>query len=562
MQQGGLRGAPIRVALRRGLVLTCVLALLGAVAGATYGWYRERNASAHATILVNPLDGNPFSTSGRGDNLTNMETEAQLVGSQDVLERVAGSEGVGRSAEELVSGLDVAVPANTQLIDIRFRSPDEAEAVQLAQAFATSFLAFREDRARSLVDSQVKSIEGQLEDRKAERAELTKNLSRAKGSESASLQAQIASINTQLDSLRSRIVELRIGPFNPGMIVTPAVVDDGTSLASWLVFGAIGMAAGLLASLVIALVRARSDTRVHHVEDIELSDRSLLAQVSLAETDRGFVHLTTMGSSGWSVSTGLQEVRVSVLTIDHRRPLVLLVASGSDDGGRAPLTVAGLALSLGSAGLRTILVDAVGAYGESPAAGRMPSLVEVLSGAKAVAPSDEMLSIIPSGNLGEVEELLMGPALPRLIRTLKQRADIILVATGGVRHYRARALGDCVDGVITEIVEGVSLQEDTRLGSQALEAKDFGLVYVGGGSATTVPEARPGVNIDDTSQRHEDSWKGDSAVVTEERAGDDSIAVEATPDGVGDEISANGRDDREHDASNPDAERDAHPVKS
>jgi polysaccharide biosynthesis transport protein len=70
--QGGSRAAALNAALRRGLVLTVVLCIVGAVAGAVVGQRISTVVVAKATILVNPLDGNPCSTKGRGDDLDNL----------------------------------------------------------------------------------------------------------------------------------------------------------------------------------------------------------------------------------------------------------------------------------------------------------------------------------------------------------------------------------------------------------------------------------------------------------------------------------------------------------
>ena len=71
------------------------------------GLRRAEDHTAQASILVSPLDGNPFYPSGRGDDLINLETEAQLVQSDSVANAVAERIGDPGTASDLLSGLDV-----------------------------------------------------------------------------------------------------------------------------------------------------------------------------------------------------------------------------------------------------------------------------------------------------------------------------------------------------------------------------------------------------------------------------------------------------------------------
>ena len=68
---------------------------MGAALGVAAGLRRAEEHSATSSILVSPLEGNPFSPSGRGDDLVNLETEAQLVGSDPVAREVSAMSGIG-----------------------------------------------------------------------------------------------------------------------------------------------------------------------------------------------------------------------------------------------------------------------------------------------------------------------------------------------------------------------------------------------------------------------------------------------------------------------------------
>src|SRR5829696_9237733 len=144
--QAGSRAAALNAALRRGLILTVVLCIVGAAVGALVGQRMSTVLVANATILVNPLDGNPFSTKGSGDDLENLETEAQLIQSNDVARMVQKREGKAAPIPDILAGLEVSVPPNTQILEIDYASRASAVSLSRAQWFAEEYLAYREGR--------------------------------------------------------------------------------------------------------------------------------------------------------------------------------------------------------------------------------------------------------------------------------------------------------------------------------------------------------------------------------------------------------------------------------
>ena len=73
------RRAALVAALRRSAALIVVLTLLGAGLGLAAGLLRSQSHTARASVLISPLVGNPYYPGGQGEELINLETEAQLV---------------------------------------------------------------------------------------------------------------------------------------------------------------------------------------------------------------------------------------------------------------------------------------------------------------------------------------------------------------------------------------------------------------------------------------------------------------------------------------------------
>ena len=101
--QGRLTGVA-----RRHLKLVCSLAAVATVAGVAGGFLLPASAKATATVLISPLDGNPYSTNGRGDDLTNLQSEAALVQADTVQQVVRQKFRAGDRSK-----VTVTVPPNT-----------------------------------------------------------------------------------------------------------------------------------------------------------------------------------------------------------------------------------------------------------------------------------------------------------------------------------------------------------------------------------------------------------------------------------------------------------------
>lgn len=438
---------------------------------------------AQAVILLNPLDGNPFSTSGRGDSLTNLETEAQLVRSFDVTDLVRQKTGIDTSNTDLLANLEVSSPTNTQLLEITYSDLDPAKAVEITQAFADEFLAFRESNARSLVDGQIELINQQIADRKTEQEKLSRELAKAGSTgQTAVLQTQLDAITTQINQLRARTAELQIGPFNPGQVVTPAKLHREGILDAWYAYAVLGAVIGAAIALLVSFVRSRTDTRIHHVDDVLVLGRQILGQVSQQDAASVQGDLGVIGPI--NVSASFRDLRVAVLTKERRRPAVVMLASASSDPTQVPLCTGGLAVAVSKANLRTVVVDTtaswpfpegVGADRESLAAllSRDDDLSSVL-----IEVSDN-LRVVSAQYGGDGADLFMSPAMGRLVERLRRVSDIIFVVSGGIRNSASMALADKADVLITEVIRGHSHVKDVTL-PESLDEKDLGVVLVTG----------------------------------------------------------------------------------
>jgi polysaccharide biosynthesis transport protein len=498
--QGRSRAAALNAALWRGLVLTVVLCILGAVAGAMVGQRMSTVFVAKATILVNPLDGNPFSTKGRGDDLDNLETEAQLIQSNDVATMVQKREGKAAPIPDILAGLEVNVPPNTQILEIDYSSRASDVSLSRAQWFAEEYLAYREVRATSLVASQTKRLEDQIAARSKEQSALAKQLSNAnpQSTQAGVLGVQLEAVSTQINQLRARSAELQSVSTSPGHVVTPAASPPTSLLGSWIAYSLAGLIGGLIIAVFIALIRSRADNRIRHVDDIATAGQVLLGEISTNDAVDAQMIFQGAGSAGHLPST-FRDLRVSLLTTEHRRPGVIVVTTARHDD-EPPSSIAGLALATATANLRTVVVEAMASH-LSPEDSRYADLGDVLSGRitadSALVHLRSHLDVLAGGDALSVDDLFMAPEMHALVDRLRDTADIVFIVTSNVHDARSKALIDVADSVILEVVQGVSSYRDLYQASNdytLVADKLLGVVYVADAASRgsrAVSPARP-----------------------------------------------------------------------
>ena len=477
-------------ALRRSAVLIVVLALTGTALGVAAGLRRAEDHTARASILVSPLDGNPFYPSGRGDDLINLETEAQLVRSDAVARATAERIGDPADTSDMLSGLDVSVPANTQILTVEYTAGSDAVAIRRAQGFAEAYLDFRKARSEDVTRAKTERIQSQINTQNKSLSELVARANaEVNPARKTLLQEQVSGVTSQIGQLQAQLAELQTGSIDPGQVITPAAVVSRSTLRALFTYALAGTMLGLLLALAVVIIRARSENRIHHADDVSPSGLPLLGSVSMDEvldTNEGLVLLED--GESLQIGPGLQSLRVAVLSGDRRRPLRILYAAAAE-GARYPRTALGLAYAAAASNLRTVLVDATGEGGEITSflgldtrRGFTDVLAEDLKVEPALVPITDHLSVLPSGKPDpRADDLLTGPGMRTVFDHLAGAFDIVVVTTGPRRTPQSQALAMVTDVTVVEAVESQS-----RLGDLVALADDptaapsiLGVVFVG-----------------------------------------------------------------------------------
>jgi uncharacterized protein involved in exopolysaccharide biosynthesis len=171
---------------RRHLKFVCSLAAFATAAGVAGGLLSPADAKATATVLISPLDGNPYSPNGRGDDLTNLQSEAQLV-TADAVQQVVRQK--LRGADR--SKVSVTVPPNTQVLLISYTGPSATAARDGAQAFAAGYLDYRKQQAQGVLDERARKLRDQEKQVQQQLTVTTKRLATAPAEQKSFLRQRI-----------------------------------------------------------------------------------------------------------------------------------------------------------------------------------------------------------------------------------------------------------------------------------------------------------------------------------------------------------------------------------
>lgn len=438
-------GRPSRRGLRV-LVLAStvgVVCALGALAGGSWAVLADRQHVATSTIMLHPLEGNAYSPGGRGDDLVNLETEAQVLRSDAVARAVLERLEAPGTAAALLSSVSVVVPPNTQLLEITVTAADEATAVARASAFAEVYLEFRRARTESSIFGRTSRIEELVEVREDERKAALARLAKLSSSapERRLVEQQVQEVVVQIGSLRAQLATAQAIGLDPGQVVTPGHVVEPGPLASPVVMSVAGGVAGLALCLTLAAARSgrRAATMIRDLDDV---------------ADSGIVPLGAVTEPVRSTDDVIARIRSAVLHGGPDRPLVVAVAplstgrSATFEPLVASLTRARyevVAVDLESKVDRAALVELVLAH-----AAASDVLVEVAEFRSRLQP------VQADRRTSGFADLMASAQMRTCLAELAKRADLVVVSSPPLGTPVGRAILQASRTVVIEVASGGS----------------------------------------------------------------------------------------------------------
>jgi len=466
-------------AVARRLPIILVLGLGGGALGVLAAANQPAEYGATTTVLVNPLDGNAYSTGTRGQNLANLGTEAEMASSDAVSRLVQLTLRSSEPQADLVARLEVTNPPNSQVLRISFTDSTPARARAGADAFAKGFLTFRERRSEESVQAQIDNLTAAITANESALRRSAAALGKTKGGTPERILAQqkVSAATAELSRLESQVSDLRLFQGDPGNILTPAQLPlSPIGLPTWAIQAG-GVALGLLVGIGLAIWLALNDRRLRSPRDIKVIGLPALATIAHAPSGSAAV----LSDPGTTLPDGARLLRSAVaMAMPMAGRLLVVPADSTTERSASPLA---LAAALVRADRRVTVVDATGGKLSSHVTdGPTPGLSDALVGsatAEDVAVEHQPgLRFVTAGTSEDATaDKLASPSMNDLVRSLAETTQWLIIVGPRASSPEAQALAALCDGVIVSATLKRSTQTGLRKAVDAITAG--GAILVG-----------------------------------------------------------------------------------
>jgi capsular polysaccharide biosynthesis protein len=487
------------------VTVLCLVGALGYIATA------HKAYSSTATVYVQPTSADIANQSSASSKLgtVNLYTEAQVVTSGVVGDVALKTLKSTLTESALVKEITVAVPANSQTLQITCNTSSGTAAADCANAFADAYLTNRSAQAKASIDEQITPLKSQISSLQSSVAKLQTTVDGLpqNSSQRATSQAQLTSEQSQLKALDGKLAGLygEAAQTNGGNVITKAVAPSNPSSPKKSIVLVAGVVIGLLLGLVVAFLWDRRDKRLHTADDVE---RMLGLPVLLSLPAKAYGRRISLSSPRSRTGRAYTELAHNLAASLGEGSHIVLVA-GASPGPAASVTAANLAATLARTHSEAVLVCAALRDSAGPElfglAGEGRGLSEVLAGQATVAEvargpaSAPGLWVIPPGmDTAQSEFTLQHDTARALTTQLRRGARFVVI--------EVQATADGADTLpLAEFADAavltVEVQRTTKNQGEACirRLRQMRTPLVG---AAALPPLRPGTGIAPPQQDH------------------------------------------------------------
>jgi uncharacterized protein involved in exopolysaccharide biosynthesis/Mrp family chromosome partitioning ATPase len=349
--------------LRRRWWVVALASLLGLAAAAAYTLVAPKTYTATAAVYVNGsiADASQLA-SGKATGAVDPDTEAQIVQSATVASQAKQRMHSPLSATALSKAVSVIVPPNSQILQISCTASRPVAAARCARAFAAAYLETRSSSTYSSIKAQLTGLQQQMGTLREKLTKLTAQMRlMSRGSrERLDANTQLSLYNAQLNSLSGHMADLVAQSVNTsaGSIVSDAMAPRSPSSPRRALALPSGLVVGLVAGLLIAYWRNRSDKRIHGAREVEALDLPVLLETARGKKAQGKKG-ARLGIAAPRSHLGQEflELAYSLATTLGQGNHVLLVV-GASEGHAAGVAAANIATALAATGSNVTLTCA------------------------------------------------------------------------------------------------------------------------------------------------------------------------------------------------------------
>jgi tyrosine-protein kinase len=511
----------LRVVRRRKWVVLLAVLIVPLLAVA-FSLHQQKRYEASADVLLNSetlattVPGIP-QTGLSEDPVRVAQTQAEVARGPEVVRDALRTVSSARlTVGGFLADSSVSSSPTSDILTFAVTSPDPTLAKELANAYARAYSVHRQQLYTDSIERALADVQQRL--RRLDRS-------------GATLQRTGAAIGalTRYGSLYTSLID-RQQTLESMQALQPSAASvlrqaDGAVLTQPKTFrnGALGLVVGLVLGLAIVFLREALETRVRTAEEISarLGGLPLLGRVPrLPKRLRRAGRLVMLEEPASHRAEAFRIVRANLdfVTLD-RDVRTIMVTSALQQEGRST-TIANLAIALARAGKHVVLVDL---DLRRPVLGRVfgvngPGLTQVVLGhvplEEALTPIEltdppargrrfgrrrggngngaltrellGQLEVLPSGPVPpDPGEFVSSPALGRLLHTLRERADVVLVDAPRALHFGdVITLSSRMDGIVvvarSKALRRQTLAELNRLLAPA-RTRALGVVVTGEG---------------------------------------------------------------------------------
>jgi capsular polysaccharide biosynthesis protein len=243
--QGSLSIGDLSAVTRRRWPVALATLLVCVVGSLAVGhvWPVSYRASATVAVLPMPLPGQSTQVD------VNMATEQVIVTSQVVAKKAAVIAGEGVTAHQLQKSASIAVPSQSNALEIDVTASSPWAAAREANALASAYLSFRSDQSTRAANDTVAALKARIQ---VLQQRLDKQLNSRKRADTVQ---DITNLESEERGIAATVAL-------PGDVVSMAVAPSSPSSPGLALFLAAGLVAGAMLGFAAAMLRERLDRKV------------------------------------------------------------------------------------------------------------------------------------------------------------------------------------------------------------------------------------------------------------------------------------------------------------
>lgn len=333
-----------------------------------YWFLRPATYVATAEVLVRPVRVDPRAFSAPALSL---ETEAAIVRSTAVSEIAADHVGPAAQPDQIVQGVSVEIPAETQTLDVSYSAATPAAAQRGAQAFADAYLEVRAGQVRAEIDRVTAAYDEEIGRLQAQLAEANQTVAEnVPGSSEARTAAALQDLlGDQIATLSAQRAVVSTTDVDPGEVIVRPTLPDAPQGPGLPLTVAMGVVLGLFVGTLAALSREWMGDPLGGRADVEKRIRApVLAVIPRVPRwrDARSPLLVSVGEPASAVAEAYRALRADLLapkrkgkkaTPEAAKSTSLLVLSPLAGEGKTT-TAANLGVVVAQAGRRVLVVSA------------------------------------------------------------------------------------------------------------------------------------------------------------------------------------------------------------